>query len=103
MAATSVSALPGRGTRRATTWITGSVMLALPYFQDDLAAGVGALDAAVRLGQDGGVDRRQRFGDGGADAAAFDQLGDRVEQPPLFGDVGRVEQRAGEHQLPMYR
>lgn len=81
-----VIALPNVHARRAKSRTTlgativsfDPLYISVGTFQDDLADRGGALDAAVRLDQVGGIDRLQRFGGRGTNAPFIHQFGHRV-------------------------
>ena len=72
-------------------------------FKNELAARLVGFKNAVGFPERGGVDLAQRLGRGRADLVRVEQSGDLIENVALFADVGCLEKRAGEHQLPMGR
>lgn len=75
----------------------------LPAGEGELADGAAAFDLGVGLAEVRGVDGRELPAERAAQFAAVGQRGDFVEEAALLGHVGRLEQGAGEHELPVQR
>src|SRR5213082_2961350 len=96
-AASMPTSKPGRP--RSRMWCY-SAILSSPPVQDQLADHLSGLELLVRLAQIGGVDRRQFLAQRAAQLAGVEPFAHLVEELVLLDHVGRLEARAGEHELP---
>src|SRR5581483_6972937 len=71
--------------------------------EDDLPFGAAALDERMRALQVGRIDRSEALGERASQRSCVDQLGDLVQQGSLLCHIGRRENGAGEHRLPIDR
>jgi hypothetical protein len=69
----------------------------------DFAARTAAFDQRVSLSEIGRIDCPQFVVCGGSNDSRFDEFGDLIQQIMLLENVGRVEQRAREHEFPVQR